>query len=156
MFGKTKIKFLSRDLQAFPSAPPEAAEPVVKTRATPLLDRFVERNVAADQKPAIVSNGFVIRGEIEGTGTLHIEGVVVGSVTTSTVHISATGAVEGTLVCTAANVKGRFDGDLDCQELVVASTARLKGRFTYQQLLVQPGAVLDGELVVAASLNPTV
>lgn len=99
-------------------------------------------------KPAIVSEQFTIRGDIDSEGTLHVEGHVIGIVRAHTIHISATGHIEGDVICEILNVKGAVDGSIVCQELAMASTARIKGKVCYQLITVGAGARLDGEMTI--------
>ncbi len=99
-------------------------------------------------KPAIVSEQFTIRGDIDSEGTLHVEGHVIGTVRAHTIHISATGHIQGDVMCETLNVKGAVNGSIVCQELVMASTARIKGKVCYEFITVGAGAQLDGEMTI--------
>lgn len=154
MLDKTQNNSPAAETTSNALAPTHVPAQSNPSRRTALIDRFVDRPAAADFKPSIIGQGVVVRGEIELAGAIHIEGRLIGSVlgttVASTVHIGTTGLIEGKLVCNAATIKGRFSGELTCDEIEIASSAHVKARVTYRRLSVQPGAVLDGELVVAA------
>lgn len=116
-----------------------------KAMATPTGIKGV---LAQADKPAIVSEQFTIRGDIDSEGTLHVEGHVIGVVRAHTIHISSTGHIEGDVVCESLNVKGTVTGSIVCQELVMAATARIKGKICYQYITVGAGARLDGDMSI--------
>lgn len=102
--------------------------------------------LAASEKPAIVSEQFTVRGDIDSEGTLHVEGSVIGTVKAQTIHISATGRIEGDVACEVLSVKGSIQGSIVCQELLLSSSARVAGEVAYRLLSVAKGARLKGEV----------
>lgn len=106
--------------------------------------------VLESHKPAVISADFTVKGDIESSGTLHVEGTIEGTIRSEHINISATGRVEGELRCSTLNIKGYFAGTAVCEELVVASSAHVKGHLTYKFLTVGTGARLEGDMVVSA------
>ena len=102
-----------------------------------------------NQKPTVISPNFTLRGDIESSGTLHVEGVIIGTVVSDQINISETGRIEGEVLCTSLNIKGFFTGTAVCEELVVASSAQVDGHLTYKFLTVGTGARLQGDMVVS-------
>ena len=101
-------------------------------------------------KPSVISEGFSLQGDITAKGVLHVEGFIKGNINTEVVNIGPRGAVEGTITCQSLHVKGAFVGTADCDELFIASKARVVGRITYRTVAIQRGALIEGELVHAA------
>jgi cytoskeletal protein CcmA (bactofilin family) len=130
--------------QAF-TAPkfPGTEPPAIKTPTTSMPGVL-----SATQKPAIVSEQFTIRGDIDSDGTLHVEGRVIGLVKAHTIHISATGQIEGDVVCENLSIKGQVVGKISCQELTIAASARLKGHVDYRFITIGSGARVDCELSI--------
>ena len=124
---------------AFPSMEP--ARPRAQGTSIPGV-------LSATQKPAIVSEQFTIRGDIDSDGTLHVEGRVIGVVKAHTIHISATGHIEGDVVCDHLTIKGQVDGKITCQELTIAASARVKGLVDYRSITIGAGARVDCEMSV--------
>jgi len=106
--------------------------------------------VLESHKPAVISEDFTVKGDIESSGTLHVEGTIIGTVRSGHINISPTGRVEGDIQCTSLNIKGCFAGTAVCEELVVAASAHVKGHLTYKFLTVGTGARLEGDMVVKA------
>lgn len=101
-------------------------------------------------KPSVISDGFVFTGDIVARGTLHIEGKVIGNVRCDAVNIGNEGSVDGHIECVSLQVKGSLHGTCTCSELVLASSARVSAKVTYNILTVARGAKTDGEFLVAS------
>lgn len=101
-------------------------------------------------KPTVISEGFSLQGELVAHGVLHVEGFIKGTVQTDVVNIGPRGAVEGKVHCKSLQVKGTFIGTADCDELFIASKARVVGRVTYRTVAIQRGALIEGDLIHAA------
>ncbi|MDQ7039715.1 MAG: polymer-forming cytoskeletal protein [Rhodothermus sp.] len=70
-------------------------------------------------------------------GTLHVQGRVI---------IAAEGVVEGEVHAGNADIAGRVQGDLVIKEtLLLKETARVEGRIQTGRLVVEAGAIFDGE-----------
>ncbi len=68
--------------------------------------------------------------------------------TAHSVNVSARGEIEGEVVCNSLNIKGVFSGVAVCEELVIASSAMVKGSISYKYISVGAGAKVEGELFV--------
>lgn len=119
-----------------------APEPV---RAKPSIMSSV---LDTTNKPSVISEGFAFTGEINSSGILHVEGRASGTVTAHSVNVSARGEIEGEVVCNSLNIKGVFSGVAVCEELVIASSAIVKGSISYKYISVGAGAKVEGELFV--------
>jgi len=110
-----------------------------------------------DKKPSLNSStpmnsinsivrGTSINGEITSDTDIRIDGIITGNIScNATVIIGETGVVEGDIICTSATVEGRFKGSLIVKEtLKVKERAVIEGDISVKQLVVQPGAVFNG------------
>jgi cytoskeletal protein CcmA (bactofilin family) len=142
MFAKSKNKSTDNAYEEPEDMTPETANSAPRSGASSgfLLD---------SNKPSVISEGFSLVGDITAQGVLHVEGMIKGTVTTEAVNIGITGAVEGKIQCTSLQIKGAFVGEARCQELVIASKARVRGTITYETLSIQRGAYVEGELARA-------
>ncbi|MBT9550669.1 MAG: polymer-forming cytoskeletal protein [Hydrogenophaga sp.] len=104
------------------------------------------QSLITTQKPSVVSEGFVMRGDIDSAGILHVEGSVIGTIQADDVNIGTAGLVEGTLTCKNLNIKGQVSGSVVCEELVVAPSAHIKGDVSYVSLTIGSGATIDCEM----------
>lgn len=99
-------------------------------------------------KPSIISEHVVLTGNIRAPGALHVEGTILGDLEVASVTIGTRGAIEGHVVCRELHVRGRFKGSAACKELFVTASAQVDARIHYEEMSVQPGASLRGELRV--------
>lgn len=92
--------------------------------------------------------GTTLVGDITSQSDIRIDGKIKGNLNCSAkVIIGPTGEVEGNVDCKSAVVEGTFDGVLHVNELLsIAETARVTGEVRYNKLIVQPGAVLIGDV----------
>jgi cytoskeletal protein CcmA (bactofilin family) len=102
-------------------------------------------------KPSVISEGFVLTGDVVAKGILHIEGRVVGTIRCDSVNIGANGSVDGAIECKSLQIKGTVTGTCMCGELVLASTARVTAKVTYGLLTISRGAKTEGEFVSAGT-----
>jgi cytoskeletal protein CcmA (bactofilin family) len=151
MFSKLKGK--SQDAaadsplaQAFTAPAFAGTEPPRETPRAKSQAASMPGVLSATQKPAIVSEQFTIRGDIDSDGTLHVEGRVIGVVKAHTIHISATGHIEGDVACDNLTIKGQVDGKITCQELTIAASARVKGQVDYRFITIGSGARVECEM----------
>jgi cytoskeletal protein CcmA (bactofilin family) len=159
MFNKLKGNPLS---ETPPTAPQQPTAPTMNTPYTaapansnpddtprqPRPSGPVPGVVNNATKPSIISEDFTIRGDIESEGTLHVEGRVIGLVKANTIHISASGQIEGDVVCQNLSVKGKVSGTVVCSELALASNAHVKGHLSYRSITVGRGARVECDVVI--------
>jgi cytoskeletal protein CcmA (bactofilin family) len=102
--------------------------------------------IPVTEKPSIISEGLVMRGDLDSSGVLYVEGGVIGNVKVDSANVSAGGFIEGHLVCSSLTVKGRFDGVLICDELIIAASAQVKGQVSYRFITISSGAQVEAEV----------
>jgi len=92
--------------------------------------------------------GTRVEGDIRSKNDIRIDGSVKGSLECeSKVIIGSTGSAEGEVTCKFAVIEGRFQGTLVVEDLLtIKETANVNGHIRYGKLVVQPGAVLVGDL----------
>jgi cytoskeletal protein CcmA (bactofilin family) len=92
--------------------------------------------------------GTVVEGDVHSKNDIRVDGTIKGSLKCdSKVIIGPTGAVEGEISCVNAVIEGRFEGDLSVHEkLTLSEKANVSGTITYGKIVVQPGAVIVGDL----------
>ncbi|MFZ2898195.1 MAG: polymer-forming cytoskeletal protein [Saprospiraceae bacterium] len=101
--------------------------------------------------------GTVVEGDIQSKSDIRIDGRIKGSLKCEAkVIIGPTGAIEGEVTCKSAMVEGRFQGTLVVEDLLtIKETADVNGHIRYGKLVVQPGAVLVGDLRMSGSAPGT-
>ena len=103
-----------------------------------------------------------IRGDVEFSGGLYVEGRIVGRVTATegeraVLMLAEQGSIEGEVVAPVVMIDGRLDGDVHAAERVeLAAKARVAGNVHYRVVEMHAGAQLTGRLVHADAVSATV
>lgn len=93
-----------------------------------------------------------VHGDLEFAGGLHLDGTIAGNVRAdpsegSSLSVSETGAIEGTVEVPNVMLNGTVRGDIVARERVVlGSTARVQGNVYYGVIEMTLGAQIMGKL----------
>jgi cytoskeletal protein CcmA (bactofilin family) len=102
---------------------------------------------------SLIARGVTIRGDVQFSGTMHLDGVVEGSVHADAsgdgvLTISETGRVMGRIEVPHAVINGGVTGDIEVSErLELAPLARIDGDVKYQVLEMAAGAQVNGKMI---------
>ncbi|MFW6018989.1 MAG: bactofilin family protein [Bacteroidales bacterium] len=93
----------------------------------------------------ILDSGTVIRGDLESTGRLRIDGKIIGSINSKEkVILGQTGYIEGEVHCKNAEISGKMKGKVVVEELLsMQSSARIDGEVFTKKLAIESGAVFN-------------
>ena len=103
-----------------------------------------------------------IRGDVEFSGGLYVEGRVIGKVSavegeSAVLMLAETGSIEGEVRAPVVLLNGRLDGDVHAAERVeLAANARVQGNVHYRVVEMNAGAQLTGRLVHADAAGSVV
>ncbi|MEZ5463460.1 polymer-forming cytoskeletal protein [Dokdonella sp.] len=103
----------------------------------------------------LVAEGTVIRGDVEFSGGLHLDGAVEGAISAqgdkAVFTLSEKGRVEGEIRAPNAVINGKVTGDIIVsQRLELAEKARIDGNVYYKVLEMAAGAQLNGKMIYQA------
>lgn len=100
--------------------------------------------------PAYVSPGLLIRGDVESTVPLRIDGRVTGSVFSSDmVTLGPSAEIGGDLVAGTAVIEGRVAGRVQVKGLVeLGHSAFVEGGLYAARLEARPGCVVTGPVAI--------
>ena len=106
----------------------------------------------ADHKGSVtIGEGVIVHGTITATGRATVYGSLDGEVTASDVLIGPSGRITGRLTADTVDIHGDGPAEVTAwQSLTVRATGRLNGTIHYARLEVEPGGVVDGELIPLA------
>ncbi|MFO8086940.1 MAG: polymer-forming cytoskeletal protein [Bacteroidales bacterium] len=93
----------------------------------------------------ILDSSTVIRGDIESTGRLRIDGKIIGTLRSQEkVILGQSGFVEGEVHCKSAEISGKLKGKVVIEELLsLTASAQLEGEVVTKKLAIEPGAVFN-------------
>ncbi len=94
----------------------------------------------------LISQGTSILGEITSNSDIRIDGQLEGTIRSeSKVVVGASGKVSGDIICASADILGHVDGTITCKDILfLKSTAHVEGDITTNKLVVESGAVFNG------------
>ncbi|MBI3080162.1 MAG: polymer-forming cytoskeletal protein [candidate division NC10 bacterium] len=100
----------------------------------------------------LIGKGITVRGEITGTGDLHVAGRMEGKVNlTGTFVVEAGAEVEADVNATAIVVGGQVRGNLmAASRIELLPSGRLHGTCRARSLVVREGALLNGKVSAGA------
>jgi len=107
---------------------------------------------------ALIGHQVVIRGDVEFSGGLYVEGRIHGKViaqegaTNATLTVAENGVIEGEVRARVVVISGRMEGDVHASERVeLAPSARVNGNVHYEVVEMSAGSQLNGRLIHAGA-----
>jgi cytoskeletal protein CcmA (bactofilin family) len=94
---------------------------------------------------SVIGPDVTIRGDIEASADLHVDGKVVGDVSCAALVQGEKSLIEGAITAERARLSGQVRGTINARELVVLKTARIEGDVTYETLTIEQGAAVNGK-----------
>jgi cytoskeletal protein CcmA (bactofilin family) len=94
--------------------------------------------------PSIISADTTIRGNLESTGDVQIEGVVLGDINASKLVIADGGSVSGNIVASDVRICGALNGTVRSTMVTLTATARVLGDVHHELLAIETGGQLEG------------
>jgi cytoskeletal protein CcmA (bactofilin family) len=110
---------------------------------------------AASSTFSIIGADVVIRGNIEASADLHIDGRVVGDIACASLVMGESSSVAGEIVAESARIAGTVTGTLRVRDLVVLRGASVEGDVSYETISIEQGAAVSGRFAPrSAGLAP--
>jgi cytoskeletal protein CcmA (bactofilin family) len=111
-----------------------------------------EARPAGAESTSLIAAGTAIRGDVQFSGRLHIDGRVEGSIRAETddavLTLSNQAQVQGEIQAPHIVINGTVNGDVTAVErLELASNARVEGNVFYKVLEMSAGAQINGKIV---------
>lgn len=104
-------------------------------------------NVSEPVRNNLIGNGTNIKGEVEVSGDIRIDGSITGTLKSNgKVVVGQQGYVEGTVICKSIDISGKANGTLKVEELTsLRATSKLEGELFTKQLFIEVGAIFTGK-----------
>ncbi len=103
--------------------------------------------VASQKMPSIISQELIIQGNLLSKGDLQIDGSVEGDVRAASVTIGHSGRLKGNIHADTVRISGSVVGRVDARQVSLASTAKINGDLVHDDLIVEAGANLVGQVL---------
>jgi len=95
---------------------------------------------------SVIGADVAIKGNIEATADLHIDGVVEGDTACTSLVQGESSRIEGGITADTARLAGTIKGTITVRELVILRSARIDGDVHYETLTIEQGARVNGRL----------
>jgi len=120
----------------------------------PNLPEVMERPVANQSATfSVIGQDVTIRGDVEASADLHVDGKVVGDLSCASLVQGETGQVEGSIRAENARLSGRVKGTIEVRQLVILKSARIDGDVSYETLTIEQGASVEGRFAPYSAKN---
>ncbi len=93
---------------------------------------------------SVIGADVTIRGNIEATVDLHVDGKVIGDITCASLVQGESSRIEGEIKAESARLSGEVSGKIEARDLVVLKSARVDGDVSYETLTIEQGANVEG------------
>lgn len=110
----------------------------------------VNKKMATTPSTCVIVSDTIIEGKFSSKSDTRIDGTIKGEITCDARIIMGNQAViEGNIKTSEATITGSFVGDLIVKNLLkLGSTAKVDGNVSAKELLVEEGAILNGEIAI--------
>ena len=108
------------------------------------------KDIDATQARNLVAEKTTITGNIQTTGDIRIDGILVGDIEVNgRLVLGNNGKINGNVIATESEIAGTLTGDIKVSEmLTVKATAKIEGNVAIAKLVVEPGAVFNAKCVM--------
>lgn len=142
--------------QASPEASAGAVNSTTATRAGTIGGSTPSGPALSSKAAACISQGIRIKGELNGTEDLFVDGNVDGKISlgNATLTVGPNATVKAEISARDLVVRGRVEGKLTANERIqVWSTARVEGDMKAERISIEEGAELHGRLEAGRPLG---
>lgn len=142
-----------------PAEPPAPAfAPAPPTVSAPAFNASPARSGNIEDAETVIGDGASIEGTIRSDRSIRVFGAVQGELESKQrVVVEESGKVSARITAEHVTVLGQVDGSIECSgRLEIASSARVAGEVSATTLVIQEGAVVEGNLRMStmASTSP--
>jgi len=120
-------------------------------------NREAQESIELTNVSTQIMKGTTIEGNIDTYGNLRIEGKVVGNIKSKTkVALGESSLIEGNIVAQNAEIAGEVKGTVEVSDILsLKSTANIIGDIITSKLIVEAGAVWNGNIKMGAAATHT-
>ena len=105
---------------------------------------------------SIIASDVEIVGNLSARVDLHIDGKVQGDVTCGNLVQGEGSFIAGKVTADSAKLSGHVEGSIEANDLVIESSARIKGDVVYSNLTIAPGGQIEGKFSHKSAAKPSI
>ncbi len=102
---------------------------------------------------SIISEGMRIDGEVSFKGKCRLDGLVDGDVKGEYLIVSESGKICGDVELEVLVCHGTIQGNVKVEDITVHPSSSIHGSLAVKNLVVETGAVIEGDVRVVSELN---
>ena len=122
---------------------PAQAEP---PRPAPVVQPSTPTAKTGAHMPSVISKTLKIKGQLESSEDIQIDGDIEGDVRGINVKIGQNAKVKGTVYGDEVELAGTIEGKIESKKVTLNGTARMTGDILHQDIRIESGAFISGSL----------
>lgn len=126
---------------------PAAGDPTVLERdRSDSFESLLKLPVGPAPANTVIASGMTLTGTLQGEGTLHVEGKVVGELDIKgAILVTSNGEVHGPIATDTIQVAGNVEGDITArQQLHLEANGSINGDISAAALIIENGGCFNG------------
>ena len=124
-----------------PSEPPAQPQP-----SPPAPEARAPEEPKAKPPASVLSADLVIKGNVQSSGDITVEGQVEGDIRAHLLTVGETATVKGEVVADDVVVNGRIVGRVRGMKVRLTATARVDGDIVHKTIAIESGAHFEGSV----------
>ena len=128
------------------SRPADQTPAAVKQAGAPAGKKVAEGSGEGSGEGSVIGKGLVIKGDVESTGALKVEGILKGDIDCKRLTVTEGGRVEGDIRADAVVIYGEVTGNIQGRSVMLYATARVSADIRHQGIGIEMGTRYDGHL----------
>ncbi|MGL4238681.1 bactofilin family protein [Tabrizicola sp.] len=109
------------------------------------LDRWPDQ-AGANARRSVFAQDLVIEGDASSSGSIEVQGNVLGSLRAPEITVAGSGRVEGSVVAHELVVLGAISGMISARNVQLAPSAVVQADVIHERIAIETGAELEGRL----------
>jgi cytoskeletal protein CcmA (bactofilin family) len=128
-----------------PAEPPRPAQ-AEPPRPAPIVQPTTPTAKTGVHMPSVISKTLKIKGQLESSEDIQIDGDIEGDVRGINVKIGQNAKVKGTVYGDEVELAGTIEGKIESKKVTLTGTARMTGDILHQDIKIESGAFISGSL----------
>jgi cytoskeletal protein CcmA (bactofilin family) len=141
-----------------PQPPPKDSavlKPALPPIPAPIPQPYQPSAKTGAHMASVISKALKITGQLESTEDIQIDGEIDGDVRGVGVKIGQHAKVKGTVYGDEVELAGAIEGKIEAKKVILTGTARMTGDVVHQDIKIESGAYVSGNLKPEAGKTDT-
>jgi cytoskeletal protein CcmA (bactofilin family) len=107
-----------------------------------------------DANTTIITAGAKLKGELELTCNLYIDGELEGEINShKEINIGKNGHIKGVVITQRLVVQGYMEGSVDATRVEIKAAGHVKGEISSSELVIESKGVFEGNSIVKSAIE---